>query len=128
VWRFILYATVLALAFLSGCFPTYEPVYEPVYYDPGYYVPYGSLDTYALTMYNDCQSDTPAIDVYVDGVYQITIYDYDTLYIPYGNYGFYVEGQQEVFDLEMGYQYFTYSDETTLLIDGNLEWVVCEYY
>ncbi|MGL4610698.1 MAG: hypothetical protein ACRCYY_13625 [Trueperaceae bacterium] len=136
--RFVLAVILLHVVFLSGCFPVDESVYEPVYYDPGYDdssyddssydVPYESSDTYALTLYNDCQSDTPAIDVYVNGVYQITVYDYDTLYIPSGYYNFYVEGQQEVFEPEIGYQYFTYSDETSFAIDGDSEWVVCEYY
>lgn len=126
--RFMLAATLVTLVFLSGCFPAYETVYEPVYYDPGYYVPYGSLDTYTLTMYNNCQSDTPEIDVYLDGAYQLTVGDYNALYIPRGNYSFYVEGQQEVFDPEMGYQYFTYSDEGTLYVDGDIDWTVCEYY
>ena len=126
--RFIPWATLLMLVFLSGCFPAYETVYEPRYYDPGYYVPYGSLDTYLVMMYNDCQSDTPAIDVYLDGAYQLTVYDYEALYIPSGNYYFYVEGQQEFFDPEAGYQYGTYWDEGTLYIDSDLEWSVCQYY
>jgi hypothetical protein len=130
VRRFILCATVFLLVFLSGCFPVYETVYEPLYYDPGYYVPYGSLDTFAVNMYNNCQYDTPAIDVYLDGVYQLTVGDYNALYIPRGNYAFYVEGQQAVLvDPEIGYyQYYTYSDEGTLYVDGDIDWMVCEYY
>jgi hypothetical protein len=130
VRRFILCGTLFSLVFLSSCFPTYETVYEPLYYDPGYYVPYGSLDTFVVNMYNNCQYDTPAIDVYLDGVYQLTVGDYNALYIPRGNYSFYVEGQQAVLvDPEIGYyQYYTYSDEGTLYVDGDIDWTVCEYY
>lgn len=39
VRRLFLYSTLFVLVFLSGCFPAYETVYEPRYYDPGYYVP-----------------------------------------------------------------------------------------
>lgn len=127
--RFILGVTLFALVFLSGCFPVGEPVYyEPRYYDPGYYVPYGSLDTFVVNMYNNCQYDTPAVDIYLEGVYQLTVYDYDALYMPRGNYYFYVEGQQEFFDPEYGYQYSTYWDEGTLYVDGDIDWTVCEYY
>lgn len=128
--RFILGGVLFALVFLSGCFPASEPVYyEPRYYDPGYYVPYGSLDTFVVNMYNNCQYDTPAVDVYLEGVYQLTVYDYEALYMPRGNYYFYVEGQQQVFvDPEYGYQYNLYSDEGTLYVDGDVDWTVCEYY
>lgn len=125
--QFIPCITLLGLVFLSGCFPAYESVYEPLYYDPGYYVPYGSLDTFVVNMYNNC-SDVYAIDIYLDGMYQLTVDDYNALYIPRGNYSFYIEGQQEVFDPEMGYQYYTYSDEGTLYVDGDIDWTVCEYY
>ncbi len=126
--RFISGGALFAIVFLSGCFPVYDTVYVPGYYDPGYYVPYGSLDTFLVNMYNDCQSDTPAVDVYLDGMYQLTVYDYEALYIPRGNYSFYVEGQQEFFDPEAGYQYFTYSDDGTLYVDSDVDWTVCEYY
>ena len=128
--RFIVCSSLFLLVFLSGCFPAYETVYEPtgpLYYDPGYYVPYDSLDTFVVNMYNDC-SDVYDIDIYLDGMYQLTVDDYNALYIPRGNYSFYIVGQQEVFDPEMGYPYFTHSDEGTLFVDGDLEWVVCEYY
>lgn len=127
--RFILCFTLFSLVFLSGCFPVYDTVYEPAYYDPGYYVPYGSLDTYLVNMYNNCQYDTPAVDVYLDGAYQLTVYDYNALYVPRGNYYFYVEGQQAVLvDPEIGYyQYYTYSDEGTLYVDSDLDWTVCDY-
>ncbi len=123
--RFIL---LFLLIFLSGCFPAYETVYEPLYYDPGYYVPYGSLDTFVVNMYNNC-SDIYGIEIYLNGVYQLTVDDYNALYIPRGNYSFYIVGQQEVFvDQEVGYQYYTYSDEGTLYVDGDIDWTVCEYY
>jgi hypothetical protein len=131
VRRLVLAGALVVLFFLSGCFPVGEPVYyEPGYYDPGYYVPYGSLDTFLVQMYNDCQYDTPAIDVYLDGAYQLTVYDYNALYMPRGNYYFYVEGQQSVLvDPEMGYyEYYTYADEGTLYVDGDIDWTVCEYY
>jgi hypothetical protein len=117
--RFIFCSISFLLVFLSSCFPAY---------DPGYYVPYGSLDTFVVNMYNNCQYDTPAVDVYLDGTYQLTVHDYNALYIPRGNYYFYVEGQQEFFDPEIGYQYSTYWDEGTLYVDGDLDWTVCEYY
>jgi hypothetical protein len=131
VRHFMLSCILILLLLLPACFPAHETVDEPIgplYYDPGYYVPYGSLDTFVVNMYNNC-SDIYALDVYLDGTYQLTVNDYNALYIPRGNYNFYIVGQQEVFvDPEVGYQYFTYSDDGRLYVDGDIDWTVCEYY